>query len=191
MKRRSRKSWTSSSFSGPPMFSIRMPVLGFLQHISLSFTFDLFSPHNRRLISIFPAFVEFLLRTPEAGPDVWDRWGDGIKRQQDRRLPDLLGRSWSLAWAELTRVLTAVTIKRCWEALTVSPVLLGFWSRTLGQSSGCGLSLHTHTHAAPDSWRRKKQTRLFRKDTRGLLWKMSWMHSLGFNSSSFRPLWCL
>lgn len=31
MKSRSRKSWTSSSFSGPPMFSMRIPVLGFLQ----------------------------------------------------------------------------------------------------------------------------------------------------------------
>lgn len=31
MKSRKRKSCTSSSFSGPPMFSIRTPVLGFLQ----------------------------------------------------------------------------------------------------------------------------------------------------------------
>lgn len=29
-KRRRRKSWTSSSFSGPPMFIMRIPVLGFL-----------------------------------------------------------------------------------------------------------------------------------------------------------------
>lgn len=30
-KSRSRKSWTSSSFSGPPMFNMRIPVLGFLR----------------------------------------------------------------------------------------------------------------------------------------------------------------
>lgn len=36
MKSRSRKSWTSSSFSGPPMFSIKMPVLGFLQAQEIS-----------------------------------------------------------------------------------------------------------------------------------------------------------